>query len=122
MQLRSIHRPIVIRDVPAFFGPKLSESRHVRSAIQSDFEFEGKRYRPTLKQTPTGSNLKRAQKQLDRIRAQIAAGTFSFVEEFPDYKFQGELEEVRRAVAQKRVCNGVFDDFVSHRQMRVEMN
>jgi hypothetical protein len=45
------------------------------------------RYRPTLKRNPTEANLKRARKQLDEIKQRIAAGTFAFAEEFPDYRF-----------------------------------
>ncbi|MGP0084503.1 MAG: Arm DNA-binding domain-containing protein [Steroidobacteraceae bacterium] len=35
--------------------------------IQFDFEFDGVRYRPTLKRSPTEANLKRARKQLQEI-------------------------------------------------------
>ena len=55
--------------------------------IQFDFEFDGVRYRPTLKRSPTDANLKRARKQLQEIKQRIAAGTFIFPEEFPDYRF-----------------------------------
>jgi hypothetical protein len=48
--------------------------------IQFDFEFEGVRYRPTLKRSPTEANLKRARKQLQEIKQRIAAGTFVFSE------------------------------------------
>jgi integrase len=54
--------------------------------IQFDFEFDGVRYRPTLKRSPTEANLKRARKQLAEIRQRIAVGSFVFAEEFPDYR------------------------------------
>jgi integrase len=56
-----------------------------RHRIQFTFKFEGVRYRPTLLITPTEANLRRAREQLAGIKARIAAGTFSFAEEFPDY-------------------------------------
>lgn len=52
--------------------------------IQFDFEFDGVRYRPTLKRSPTEANLKRARKQLLEIKQRIAAATFVFAEEFPE--------------------------------------
>jgi hypothetical protein len=54
--------------------------------IEFDFEFAGKRYRPTLERRPTEANFRRAVKQLEAIRRQIKNGTFSFVEEFPDFR------------------------------------
>ena len=36
--------------------------------------------------TPTTVNLRRARESLQRIKARIAAGTFSFADEFPDYQ------------------------------------
>jgi integrase len=59
--------------------------------IQFDFEFDGVRYRPTLKRSPTEANLKRARKQLQEIKQRIAAGAFVFPEEFPDYRFIGHV-------------------------------
>jgi integrase len=49
--------------------------------IQFDFEFDGVRYRPTLKRSPTEANLKRARKQLQEIRERVEGGTFVFAEE-----------------------------------------
>jgi integrase len=54
--------------------------------IQFDFEFEGVRYRPVLARTPTEANLRRARAQLEDIKRRIAAGTFCFAEEFPDFR------------------------------------
>ena len=76
--------------------------------IQFDFEFDGVRYRPTLKRSPTEANLKRARKQLEEIRERIDGGTFVFAEEFPDYRF------IKNVVAaqKRRTCDQVFDEFL----------
>ncbi len=76
--------------------------------IQFDFEFDGVRYRPTLKRSPTEANLKRARKQLEEIKQRIAAGTFVFEEEFPDYRFIKNVESPRK----RRTCDQVFDEFL----------
>ena len=76
--------------------------------IQFDFEFDGVRYRPTLKRSPTEANLKRARKQLEEIKQRIAAGTFVFAEEFPDYRFIKNLA----APQKRRTCGQVFDEFL----------
>src|SRR6202166_1572158 len=76
--------------------------------IQFDLEFDGVRYRPTLKRSPTEANLKRARKQLVEIRQRIAAGTFVFEEEFPDYR------SIKNGATPKkrRTCDQVFDEFL----------
>ena len=76
--------------------------------IQFDFEFDGVRYRPTLKRNATEANLKRARKHLEQIKQRIATGTFVFAEEFPDYRF------VKNVVApeKRRTCDEVFDEFL----------
>ena len=56
-----------------------------RERIQFDFKFGGVRYRPTLLRAPTETNLRRAREHLVGIKERIAAGTFSFAEEFPDF-------------------------------------
>ena len=81
-----------------------------RGRIQFDFQFEGIRYRPTIPRPPSESNLRRARERLDAIRRQIEVGTFSFVEEFPDYRFLGRLT----GAAAVRTCNLVFDDYLEH--------
>jgi integrase len=78
--------------------------------IQFTFKFEGVRYRPTLLITPTEARLRRAREQLASIKARIAAGIFSFAEEFPDYV---HLKKVPRA-GSPRTCGQVFDDFLAH--------
>jgi integrase len=89
-----------------------------RDRIQFDFEFEGVRYRPTVARVPTEANLRRARKQLEDIKARIAAGTFSFAEEFPDFR---DLKDVSGA-APRRTCNQVFDDFIAHCESRMAKN
>ncbi len=76
--------------------------------IQFDFEFDGVRYRPTLKRSPTEANLKRARKQLVEMRQRIAAGTFVFAEEFPDYRLIKNVELPQK----RRTCDQVFDEFL----------
>jgi integrase len=76
--------------------------------IQFDFEFDGVRYRPTLKRSPTEANLKRARKQLQEIKQRIAAGAFVFPEEFPDCRF---IENVA-GLQKRRTCGQVFDEFL----------
>jgi hypothetical protein len=82
--------------------------------IQFDFEIEGARYRPTLERVPTEANLRRAYKQLADIKRRIDQGTFNFEEEFPDYRFKGNLiatdADLKR---QKESCNEVFDKFIA---------
>ena len=46
-----------------------------RRAIQYDFMFQGVRYRPSLRQTPTEANLRRAREHLAAIKERIAAGS-----------------------------------------------
>jgi integrase len=74
--------------------------------IQFDFVSDGLRYRPTLNRSPTEANLKRARKQLLEIRQRIAAGTFVFPEEFPDYRFIKNVESPQK----QRTCDQVFDE------------
>lgn len=76
--------------------------------IQFDFQFDGVRYRPTLKRAPTEANLKGARKKLDEIKQRIAAGSFVFAEEFPDYRF---IKDVA-APQKRRNCDQVFDEFL----------
>ena len=80
--------------------------------IQFDFEFDGVRYRPTLKRSPTEANLKRARKQLVEIRQRIVAGTFIFAEEFPDYRLIKNVS----APQKRRTCDQVFDEFLIARE------
>ena len=84
--------------------------------IQYDFMLEGVRYRPSLVRAPTAANLRRAREHLRQIKARIRAGTFSFAEEFPDYR---ELEKVSDA-SQLRTCDRVFDGFLKHCEARVQ--
>jgi len=89
-----------------------------QNRIQFTFKLEGVRYRPTLLRPPTEANLRRAREQLVGIRARIAAGTFSFAEEFPEYV---HLNKVPRS-GSPRTCDQVFDDFLAHCAARVAKN
>ena len=53
--------------------------------------------------------------QLEGIKERIAHGTFSFAEEFPDYRFKKH----EAGVAAARTCNDVFDEFLQHVDARV---
>lgn len=55
--------------------------------IQLDFWFEKKRYRPTINQRPTATNLQHARSRVKDIKRRIELGTFVFADEFPEYKF-----------------------------------
>ncbi len=57
--------------------------------IQLDFDFEGTRYRPTLKRIPSEMNLCRTHQQLLDIKKRIERGSFNFEDEFPDYRYKG---------------------------------
>src|SRR6266853_2163672 len=83
--------------------------------VQFTFMFEGIRYRPTLPWTPTEANLRRARQYLIGIKARITAGTFSFAEEFPDYR---HLKNIPRA-GSPRACSEVFDEYLAHCSARV---
>lgn len=83
--------------------------------IRFDFRFEGVRYRPTLLRTPSESNLRWARQHLDGIKRRIASGTFSFAEEFPDFR---RLRKVPDQGSPK-TCAQVFDAFLAHCASRV---
>lgn len=89
-----------------------------RSRIQFDFKLEGIRYRPTLRRPPSEANLRLAREHLRSIKQQIVVGTFSFPNEFPDYRY------LRRVVgsASVRFCDEVFDEFLTHCESRVCRN
>jgi integrase len=81
-----------------------------RGRIQFTFKLEAARYRPTLPIVPTEANLRRARQQLERIKRSIANGTFSFAEEFPDFR---NLKKVAAAGC-PRTCGEVFDLFLTY--------
>jgi hypothetical protein len=83
--------------------------------IQFDFTVNGVRYRPTLPWIPNETNLRRARARLMQIKARIAAGTFSFAEDFPDFRFSHNLPVLLRA----RTCGDVFDAFLKYEARRV---
>jgi integrase len=87
--------------------------------IEFDFRVAGVRYRPTIFRTPSEANLRRAYQQLRGIKARIKSGTFNFDEEFPDYRYKADQESQQDEL---KTCGDVFDDFLSHCEMRVAMN
>jgi hypothetical protein len=64
------------------------------------------------------ANLRRAREQLAGINTRIAAGTFSFAEEFPDYVHLGKVPRS----GSPRTCDDVFDNFLAHCAARVAKN
>lgn len=84
------------------------------SRIRFDFVFERVRYRPSLSIVPTEANLRRARARLQAIKERVAQRTFSFAEEFPDYRF---LSKTPRG-GPPRTCNNVFDAFLAHCEAR----
>lgn len=84
--------------------------------IQFDFSIGGRRFRPTLPLIPSEINLRRARELLTRIKAQIAAGTFRFTDEFPDYRASRTLPHSVRPQS----CVEVFYAFLRHQAARVE--
>ncbi len=86
--------------------------------IQFAFMLDGVRYRPSIERRPTEANLRRAREQLKDIKARIRAGTFSFAEEFPDFR---DLHKVIDP-SQLRTCAQVFDEFLVHCEARVARN
>lgn len=90
--------------------------------IQFDFEFEGVRYRPTIKRIPNEGNLRRAHKQLIDIKNRIARSMFKFEEEFPDYRFKASLPTKDKDGRKEETCGDVFDRFLAHCELRVGMD
>jgi len=50
------------------------------------------------------------------IKHQIRLGSFSFGDEFPDYRFLRRLS----GTANVRLCNDVFDDYLAHCEARLK--
>jgi len=82
--------------------------------IQFDFMLEGARYRPSIRRPPSEANLRRARERLEVIKHEIELGTFSFAEEFPDYRFLHRLTGTARV----RSCSDVFDEYLAHCESR----
>src|SRR6266404_1868553 len=78
--------------------------------IQFDFVHNGTRYRPSIKRPPSEANLRRARERLEVIKHHIRLGTFSFEEEFPNYRY---LRRVSGA-SSVRSCSEVFDAYLEH--------
>jgi integrase len=86
--------------------------------IQFDFRLNGVRYRPTLRMIPTEANLRRARERLTAIKERIRLGTFSFIEEFPDFR---DWQKVSHH-SPFRTCNQVFDQYLAHCESRLAKN
>jgi integrase len=86
-----------------------------RGRIQFDFVLDGIRYRPSIKRPPSETNLRRARERLGVIKRQIQLGIFSFVEEFPDYRYPERLT----GVSKFQRCGEVFDEYLAHCQARL---
>src|ERR1700736_1083851 len=86
-----------------------------RGRIQFDFILNGIRYRPSIRRPPSEANLRRARERLESIKHQIRLGTFSFEEEFPDYRMLHRLTGTSKA----RMCSDVFDAYLAHRESRL---
>jgi integrase len=89
-----------------------------RGRIQFDFRLNGIRYRPSLKAIPTEANLRRARERLNAIKERIRLGTFSFIEEFPDFR---DWQKVSHQ-SPFRTCNQVFDQYLAHCESRLLKN
>ena len=86
-----------------------------RGRIQFDFILNGIRYRPSIRRPPSEANLRRARERLESIKHQIRLGTFSFEEEFPDYRMLHRLTGTSKA----RMCSDVFDAYLAHCESRL---
>ena len=78
--------------------------------IQYEFRLNGTRYRPSIKAIPTEANLRRAREHLKFIQQRIRLGSFSFVEEFPDFRDPNKVFHS----SPYRTCNQVFDEYLAH--------
>ena len=85
--------------------------------IEFTFVYAGKRRRPTIDQAPTQTNLRNAARRLKEIKREIKDGTFSFADEFPDYRF---IDDIADAGGQRTV-DGVCKAFVTSLRARDEL-
>ncbi len=69
-----------------------------------------------MKREPKEANLRRARRQMAEIKRRIAEGSFTFAEEFPDYRL---IKQVAGTPPAQRTCNQVFDEFLLECQSRV---
>ena len=98
-------------------GRRRSQVSGVRAKGTDRIEFEiyigEKRYRPTVKRPPTPANLRRARVQLDAIDKAIAAGTFDFAQEFPDYRLKDRLPTPPVAVPTDEMPEADFEEILA---------
>jgi len=86
--------------------------------IQYEFCLNGVRYRPSIKAIPTEAKLRRAREHLKGIQQRIRLGTFSFIEDFSDFR---DLNKVFHS-SPYRTCNQVFDEYLAHCESRRAKN
>lgn len=86
-----------------------------RGRIQFDFVHNGTRYRPSIKRPPSEANLRRARERLEVIKHHIRLGTFSFEEEFLNYRYLRRVSGTSNA----RLCSEVFDAYIAHCEARL---
>lgn len=67
------------------------------SSIRVVFQYEGRRCRETLRLIPTPDNLKQAARLRERLRQQIAFGTFDYAASFPGSRRARALGRDRRS-------------------------
>jgi integrase len=83
--------------------------------IRFDFKFAGVRYRPTLLRTPSETNLRGARRHLKGIKQRTANGTFSFADEFPEFRHLVKVPDQ----GSRSTCAALFDAFLTHCASRV---
>lgn len=84
--------------------------------IELCFSYQGKRYRPTLDWAPTQTNLKNAKRRLLEIRRRIHDGTFSFRDEFPDYKWVDKVAPRADTSTFDQVADEYLDSIAGEKQ------
>ena len=103
-----------------------SQSGGVRAKSANRIEYriwyEGHLYRPSLEIPSNTANLKRAAVHLAQINERIRAGTFSFRDEFPQYRYGDALTPEPNEVIEspgEKLCDQVFDEFLKYCEVRV---
>jgi hypothetical protein len=91
--------------------------------IEFTFWLNGQRYRPTVSRVPNELNLRGARQDPAAIKGRIANHRFVLHDEFPEYRFKPRRDssEPPAARADAITCDQMFDAFLAHCQMRVEM-
>ena len=82
--------------------------------LQVDFRYKGQRCREQTKFEDSPANLKRLQKIVERMEAQITLGTFVYKDYFPKSKRVEFFEEFDRKVEEARLNPHALDDSVPY--------